>query len=93
MVSSLMATSYADVHLWANAVRAAGRDHAGAIRDAIRFQTCESPYGSIQVEPGTQHLVQVSRVGRIESRSRAEWTGFVESLYNRWGGRWSNPGS
>jgi urea transport system substrate-binding protein len=26
------------------------------------------------------------------SRSREEWTTFVEGLYQRWGGHWSNPG-
>jgi urea transport system substrate-binding protein len=26
------------------------------------------------------------------SRSRKEWTTFLEDLYKKWGGRWSNPG-
>jgi urea transport system substrate-binding protein len=115
VVSSPMATAYAGVQLWAKAVQAAGRDDARVIRDALKGQTYEAPYGPVRIDPATQHVVQTARVGRVNeagrlvevylspqpiapepfpaSRGRDEWKTFLDGLYQRWGGRWSNAGS
>jgi urea transport system substrate-binding protein len=114
VVSSPMATAYVGVHLWTQAVRAAGTDDVRAIRDALRGQSYEAPYGPVKIDPATGHAVQTARVGRVDetgrlvevyvspqpivpepfptSRSRAEWSSFLDGLHQRWGGRWSNPG-
>ncbi len=114
VVSSPMATAYAGVHLWAQAVRAAGGDDARAIRAALPGQAGDAPYGPVRIDPATRHVVQTARVGRIDeagrlvevylspqpvapepfppSRSRADWTTFLEGLHTRWGGQWSNAG-
>jgi urea transport system substrate-binding protein len=114
VVSSAMETAYAGVHLWAQAVQAAGRDDPRAIREAVRGLTYDAPQGTIRIDPATQHAVQTARVGRVDesgrvrevylspqpitpepyplSRGREEWVSFLDGLYKRWGGRWSNPG-
>jgi urea transport system substrate-binding protein len=115
VISSPMATAYTGVQLWAKAVRFAGRDDVTAIREAIKGQTSESPYGPVRIDPATQHVIQTARVGRVDesgrlvevylspqpivpepfpaSRGRDEWKSFLQGLYQRWGGRWSNAGS
>lgn len=70
VVTAEMGPAYAGVHLWAKAVRAAGRDDAPAIREAIKGQTLASPQGHIQVDPATQHLTQTARVARVDDAGR-----------------------
>ena len=67
VVTAEMATAYAGVHLWAQAVRAAGRDDARAIRESIKGQAYAAPQGLIRIDPATQHLVQTARVGGIDA--------------------------
>jgi urea transport system substrate-binding protein len=67
-VSDPMQTTYTLVHLWAQAVRAAGRDDVRVIREKIKGQRCDSPEGTVTIDPKTLHTVQVSRVGRIDAQ-------------------------
>jgi urea transport system substrate-binding protein len=70
VISSAMQTAYAGVHLWAQAVRAAGRAEAGAIREAVRGQRYEAPQGPVRIDPATLHATQVARVGRVDEAGR-----------------------
>jgi urea transport system substrate-binding protein len=67
VISSAMQTAYAGVHLWAKALRAAGRDDAAAIREAVKGQTVDAPQGTVRIDPATLHAVQVARVGRMDA--------------------------
>jgi urea transport system substrate-binding protein len=71
-ISGAMEAAYAGVHLWAQAVRAAGRAEAPAIRAAVKGQSFEAPQGSVRIDPETQHLVQRARLGRIDPTGRIE---------------------
>jgi urea transport system substrate-binding protein len=68
IVTDQMQTAYALVHLWAQAIRAAGTDDVGAIRSAIAGQSLDSPQGWVTIDPATLHTVQISRVGRINEQ-------------------------
>jgi urea transport system substrate-binding protein len=70
VISSAMQTAYAGVHLWAQAVRAAGRAEAGPIREAIRGQRYEAPQGPVRIDPVTLHATQAARVGRVDGTGR-----------------------
>jgi urea transport system substrate-binding protein len=67
VVSDPMQTAYTLVHLWAQAVRAAGTDDVRAVRAAIKGQHFDAPQGPVTIDPATLHTVQVSRVGRIDA--------------------------
>jgi urea transport system substrate-binding protein len=70
VVSSPMETAYTGVHLWAQAVQAAGRDDARAIREALGGQQYDSPQGPVQIDQESRHAVQFSRVGRVNEAGR-----------------------
>jgi urea transport system substrate-binding protein len=70
IVSDPMQTTYALVHLWAHAVRAAGKADVRAIREALPGQRFDAPEGPMTIDPATLHTVQVSRVGRIDRQGR-----------------------
>ena len=70
IVSDPMQTAYALVHLWAQAVRAAGTDDVRAVREAIKGQYLDSPEGPVTIDPATLHTVQVTRVGRVDAEGR-----------------------
>jgi urea transport system substrate-binding protein len=72
VISSAMQTAYAGVHLWAQAVRAAGRAEADAIRQAVRAQRYEAPQGPVCIDPVTLHTTQSARVGRVDAAGRLE---------------------
>src|SRR5262249_33291400 len=67
VVSDPMQTAYTLVHLWAQAVHAAGTDDVRAVRGAIKGQHFDAPQGPVTIDPATLHTVQVSRVGRIDA--------------------------
>jgi urea transport system substrate-binding protein len=67
VVSDPMQTAYVLVHLWAQAVRAAGSDDVRAVRAAIKGQHFDAPQGPVTIDPATLHTVEVSRVGRIDA--------------------------
>jgi urea transport system substrate-binding protein len=75
-LSDPMQASYVGVHLWAQAVRAAGVAEAAAIRRAIVGQRFEAPEGEVYVDPETQHVWKTARVARISDAGTPEvvWT-------------------
>jgi urea transport system substrate-binding protein len=68
-VSDPMQTSYAAVHLWAQAVRAAGSTDVAAIREAMKGQRYDAPQGPMAIDPVTLHTTQYARIGRITEES------------------------
>jgi urea transport system substrate-binding protein len=70
VISSAMQTAYVGVHLWAQAVRAAGRAEAGPIREAVRGQRYEAPQGPVRIDPVTLQAAQAARVGRVDAAGR-----------------------
>jgi urea transport system substrate-binding protein len=75
-LSDPLEASYVGVHLWAQAVRAAGTTDAAAIRKAMAGQRLSAPQGEVHVDPETQHLWQTARVARISNSGTPEvvWT-------------------
>jgi urea transport system substrate-binding protein len=65
VVSGAMATAYAGVHLWAQAVAEAGRDDARAVRTALQGKSYDAPCGPLRIDPATRHTAQFARVGRV----------------------------
>jgi urea transport system substrate-binding protein len=70
VISSAMQTAYVGVHLWAQAVRQAGRAEAQAIREAVHGQSYDAPQGMMRIDPQTQHTIQIARVGRVDEVGR-----------------------
>jgi urea transport system substrate-binding protein len=60
-----MEAAYFGVHLWAQAVRKAGRADAPAILVAIGKQCFAAPEGLVYVDGKTRHTWKAARVGRI----------------------------
>jgi urea transport system substrate-binding protein len=67
-----MEAAYCGVHLWAQAVAAAGTAEAGAIREAVKGLSFEAPQGRIRIDPETQHCSKFIRIGRIGATGRFE---------------------
>ena len=72
VISDPMEAGYSSVHLWVQAVEAAGRAEPRAIRDAVKNQTFEAPSGPIRVDPENQHLWKIFRLGRIVEAGQFE---------------------
>jgi len=60
-----MEAAYTSVHLWAQAVKAAGKLDPPAVRDALKGMTFEAPQGTIQVDPETLHCSKYTRIGQV----------------------------
>ena len=60
-----VASGYTAVHLWAQAVRAAGSTDVRAIRDALRTQSFEAPEGIVSIDRETQHAWRQAALGQI----------------------------
>jgi urea transport system substrate-binding protein len=71
-LSDPLEASYVGVHLWAQAVQAAGTADAAAVRRAMSGQRFQAPEGEVRVDPDTQHLWKTARVGRITSQGTVE---------------------
>jgi hypothetical protein len=71
-LSDPLEASYLGVHLWAQAVQAAGREDVAAIRRALCGQRFHAPEGEVRVDPDTQHLWKTARVARITSKGTAQ---------------------
>ena len=52
------------------AVKTAGTEEAGPVRQAIKGQQYDAPQGRVTIDPATLHTVQVSRVGVINEKGR-----------------------
>ncbi len=60
-----MEAGYIGVYLFAMAVEAAGTDDVKAIREAVKGLVLNAPEGVVGVDPQTQHLFKVVRIGKI----------------------------
>ena len=72
VISDPMEAAYFGVHLWAQAVLAAGDPDVAKVRPAVRHQVFEAPEGMVRIDPETQHTSKVFRIGRITAASRFE---------------------
>jgi urea transport system substrate-binding protein len=72
VLSDPLAASYVGVHLWAQAVRAAGSVDPAAVRRALRDQRFQAPEGEVRVDPETQHLWKTPRVARLNGKGTAD---------------------
>lgn len=64
VVGAPMATAYAMVHLWAQAVTTAGSTDTEAVREAAYGQTFQAPGGPTTVQPN-HHITKTARIGRV----------------------------
>jgi urea transport system substrate-binding protein len=60
-----MEAAYFSVHLWAQAVVAAGSDDSSAIREALRHQNLDASKGPVRIDPENQHTWKTMRLGKI----------------------------
>jgi urea transport system substrate-binding protein len=60
-----MEAAYAGVHLWAQAVAAAGTAEPQAVRDRLGVQSYPAPEGVVAIDADTQHLWKAVRIGRV----------------------------
>jgi urea ABC transporter urea binding protein len=65
VVSDPMEAAYVAVHLWAQAVEAAGTEDSASVRRNIGDQSYLGPGGMVYVDRTTQHTWKVVRLGRI----------------------------
>jgi urea transport system substrate-binding protein len=65
-----MEAAYSGVHFWAQAVSAAGKNDANAIRQAVKGLSFEAPQGRIRIDADTQHCSKFIRIGRIQDSGR-----------------------
>jgi urea ABC transporter urea binding protein len=72
IVSDPMETAYFGVHLWAQAVKAAGADDPVKICQALKRQTFDAPEGAVRIDPDTQHAIRRFHVGRILAEGQVE---------------------
>ncbi len=66
VTSAPMEAAYCSVHLWAQAVEAAGVVEVAAIRSALRNQSYDGPGGMVRIDPSNQHTWRPFRLGRFE---------------------------
>lgn len=67
VISDPMQTAYFGVHLWAQAVRAAGSTQPRAVLEAIKGQCIEAPEGTVRIDPETRYAWRVMRIGRARA--------------------------
>ena len=66
-VGAAVEAAYSSVHLWAQAVTAAGVPEVERIRSALAGQSFEGPGGIIRVDPSTHHCFKSFHLARIEA--------------------------
>ncbi len=67
LTSDPVVAGYFGVHLWGQAVQAAGSDDVGAIRQALRGQSFDAPEGVVRIDPDNQHTWRSARIGRFSA--------------------------
>jgi len=82
ILSDPMEAAYIAVHLWAQAVEAAGSDNVNAIRQAINDQSFDAPEGKVTIDPQTHHISKFIRIGRITENGRFEVVYCSDSAIN-----------
>jgi urea transport system substrate-binding protein len=70
VTSDPVEAAYVGVYLWSQAVQKAGRDEAGAIRQAIKGQSFDAPQGVVRIDADNQHTWKTVRIGRIGDDGR-----------------------
>jgi urea transport system substrate-binding protein len=65
VISDVMAAAYFSVHLWAQAVEAAGSDDVARIRAAMLMQSVEAPEGVVSIDPATRHTWRPVSIGQM----------------------------
>jgi urea transport system substrate-binding protein len=65
VVADPMEAGYSGVHLWAQAVEAAGTADTPAIRRSLVNQRFDAPGGPVRIDPENQHTWKTMRLGRI----------------------------
>jgi urea transport system substrate-binding protein len=72
-ISDPMEAAYFGVHLWAQAVTAAGTgDDVRAIRRAMQGQSFQAPGARVHIDPSNNHTWKPFRVGKIVNKDRIE---------------------
>ena len=71
VVGSPMEAAYAMVHLWAQAVEAAGTTESTAVREAAYEQTFKAPGGAVAVRPNN-HISRHARIGLARDSGQFE---------------------
>lgn len=72
VVSDPMETVYFGVHLWAQAVQAAGTTDPIAVARAIKGRTLEAPEGRVRIDRATSYAWRVVRMGRVGAEGQFE---------------------
>lgn len=67
-VTDPMEASYCAVHLWKQAVEAAGTTDTGPLREAFAKQSMAAPEGTIRIDAPTQRAWRTPRLGRVNDR-------------------------
>jgi urea transport system substrate-binding protein len=65
VLSDPMEAAYFGVKLWAQAVRRAGTEQVGAVREAVTQRVVAAPGGPVYVDPSNRHVWKTVRVGRV----------------------------
>lgn len=72
-ISDPMEAAYSGVHLWAQAVLAAGTgDDVRAIRRAMQGQSFQAPGARVHIDPSNNHTWKPFRVGKIAAKDKIE---------------------
>jgi urea transport system substrate-binding protein len=67
-----MATSYAAVRLWAEAVRHARSAEPAAVREALKRVKVTAPFGDLRVDGETGHAVRGVNIGQIDHEGKVQ---------------------
>ncbi len=67
-----MEAAYISVNLFARAVEESGSDNVNDIRKAVKGMTFAAPEGIVGIDPQTQHLEKVVRIGKILENGQFE---------------------
>ena len=74
-----METVYFGVHLWAQAVQAAGSTEPRAVAEALKGRSFSAPEGDVRIDRGSRYtwrpmrLARVGADGRFEIIHNTEW--------------------
>jgi urea transport system substrate-binding protein len=73
VISDPMETVYFSVHLWAQAVQAAGSAEPRAVREALtKGREFEAPEGSVRIDRQTRYTWRPMRIGRVKADGQFE---------------------
>jgi urea transport system substrate-binding protein len=72
VISDPMETAYFGIHLWAQAVQAAGSTDPRAIRQAMKRRSMEAPEGKVQIDAETGYTWRILRMGRVVENGQFE---------------------